>query len=1148
MPAARGAVLTQVEFAEYDTDWEGKAYQTVAGQNANNSVRVPNAFFAALDAGGGWQLIRRVDKKVARTVPAQQLWDKIAQAAWACADPGVQFDTTINEWHTCPEDGRINASNPCVTGDALVATTHGLVRIVDLVGKPAVVIAGDGKAAAIDGAFKTGTKEVFALRTASGYSLRLTADHKVRTVNRGDVPALELTIDDVVELAPAGFGEIWSDPEILAAEGAELVRQFRMHESGTRDGGSVYRQVTPNGQRLTDYALGLDRRSTRALLQGLFSFGSNIVSVERGAQIALGHGSLELLRQVQVLLLAFGIKATISENRRALATSDDQIHALQIGGGSRTVFEKEIGFKADSVQAIELGAFNRHHDSSADRLVDRVASLTPAGVEDVYDLTEPRTSHFVANGLVVHNCSEYMFLDDTACNLASINLAQFLGDDGVFDVDGFRHACRLWTIVLEISVLMASFPSKPIAQRSYEFRTLGLGYANLGTMLMRMGIAYDSDEGRALCGAISAVMTGEAYGTSAEMSVELGPFPGFAKNKAAMMRVMKNHRRAAYAAANGEYEGLTVKPRALDAKACPPALLAAARSAWDRALLLGEEHGYRNAQTTCIAPTGTIGLVMDCDTTGIEPDFALVKFKKLAGGGYFKIINQSIPQALRTLGYSPDHVAEIVAYCVGRGTLAGSPGVNHDTLRAKGFDEAALAKVEDGLGQAFDITFAFNKFTLGEAFCKERLHLSEAQLASTHLNVLEALGFTPEQIQLANDYCCGTMTVEGAPHLKAEHLPVFDCANRCGRKGRRYIAFEAHVHMMAAAQPFISGAISKTINMPNDATLGDVKRAYRLSWETMNKAVALYRDGSKLSQPLASSMEESASPETGEGQSAGASIDEALHEAVVTRDVAKVAEKIVEKMIVRYIAKRHRLPERRKGYTQKALVGGHKIYIRTGEYENGHLGEIFLDMHREGAAFRSLMNCFAIAVSLGLQYGVPLEEFVDAFVFTRFEPNGMVAGNSKIKMVTSVIDYVFRELAISYLDRKDLSQVEEDDLRHDSLHDEKEPEYESEEVVSERVLEAMPSPEKAMPAQDVAVAAARPELRATPVVKAKNGANGAGGTELVAGPDGRVSVQIRQAKMKGYEGDACRECGQFTLVRNGTCLKCVSCGSTSGCS
>ncbi len=820
--------FTHFVFHEYDTNWDGKAYQTVSGQNSNNSVRIPNDFFAALEADGDWQLKRRIDGKIAKTVKARDLWDRIAWAAWICADPGTQYDTTINEWHTCPEDGRINASNPC---------------------------------------------------------------------------------------------------------------------------------------------------------------------------------------------------------------------------------------------------------------------------------------------------SEYMFLDDTACNLASLNLAQFFTPEGQFELENFRHAVRIWTVVLEISVLMASFPSRAIAERSYQFRTLGLGYANLGTVLMRQGIPYDSPEALAICGALTAIMTGEAYSASAEMAAELWPFPGYAKNREAMLRVIRNHRRAAYHAPDEEYEGLTIRPMGIQAEHCPPDLLIAARRAWDRALELGTAYGYRNAQVTVIAPTGTIGLVMDCDTTGIEPDFALVKFKKLAGGGYFKIINQSLPPALTTLGYTESQVQDIVSYCVGRQTLQGAPFINHETLKQKGFDDAALARMESGLAQAFEIQFAFNKYVLGEDFCREKLGLTDVQLTEANFNMLKALGFTQEEIAAANDYCCGTMTVEGAPHLKPEHLPVFDCANRCGRIGQRYIAVDAHIRMMAAAQPFISGAISKTINMPADATLEEVKSAYLFAWRSMVKAVALYRDGSKLSQPLSAS--------TDSGKTVEASME-----------VLNIAEKITERVLVRYLAKRRPLPARRNGYTQKAVIGGHKLYLRTGEYEDGTVGEIFLDMHKEGAAFRSLMNCFAIAISLGLQHGVPLEEFVEAFVFTRFEPNGPVKLNDRIKMSTSIIDYIFRELAITYLDRYDLAQVKEEDLRMDSVKkDEQDPECSDEEADPETLASSSISTELF------------PSRRG---ITPRHGGNGHGNgsvthkVELKRETLTMTAVQI--ARQKGYEGDPCTECKQFTMVRNGTCLKCETCGATSGCS
>jgi ribonucleoside-diphosphate reductase alpha chain len=718
-------------------------------------------------------------------------------------------------------------------------------------------------------------------------------------------------------------------------------------------------------------------------------------------------------------------------------------------------------------------------------------------------------------------CSEYMFLDDTACNLASLNLLTFYDTKTRrFDVDSFRHACRLWTLILEISVYMAQFPSASVAQKSYDFRTLGLGYANLGALLMVQGIPYDSPAGRAQGGALTALMHAASYATSAEIAAEVGPFPRYQANRDAMLRVIRNHRRAAYKAPLAEYEGLTIPPVGIDPRDCPDYLLEAARSESDRMLELGERHGYRNAQVTCIAPTGTIALVMDCDTTGVEPDFALVKFKKLAGGGYFKIINASIPPALERLGYTPGQIEEIVRYCRGTGTLQGCPHINLASLKAKGFTDEVLHRIEAQLPSVFELPFAFNRWTVGDDFCRQGLGFTQEQLEKPGFDLLTALGFSREQVAEANAFVCGTMTIEGAPHLKPEHYAVFDCANKCGRTGQRYLSAESHIRMMAAAQPFISGALSKTINMPHHATIEDIKQAYQLSWQLMVKANALYRDGSKLSQPL--------------NTVADAPDFDAEEAAPAAREPVRIAEKI----IYRYIANRRRLPYRRAGYTQKARIGNHKIYLRTGEYEDGTLGEIFLDMHKEGAAFRSMTNCFAIAVSLGLQHGVPLDEFVDAFLFTRFEPNGVVQGNPHIKMTTSIIDYIFRELAITYLGRGDLAQVSAEDLRGDAIHkDLDEPEFE-EEVIEERLVEPTPPPKSFAPPRTG-------HLHPLP----ENG-NGSGhkngGTQPAVAQ--AVHERIRLARLKGYEGDPCSECGQLTLIRSGACCKCDTCGASSGCS
>jgi ribonucleoside-diphosphate reductase alpha chain len=875
---------TDIQFDTYDTDWDSEAYLTVSGQNSNNSVSLTDDFLRAVEDDRDWELKARTTGKVTKTLKARDLWEKIGYAAWASADPGLHFNTTMNDWHTCPASGRIRASNPC---------------------------------------------------------------------------------------------------------------------------------------------------------------------------------------------------------------------------------------------------------------------------------------------------SEYMFLDDTACNLASANLLQFYDrQTKAFDVAGYEHLCRLWTIVLEISVAMAQFPSREIAELSYEYRTLGLGYANIGGLLMTMGLGYDSEEGRALAGGLTAVMTGVAYATSAEMAGELGPFPGYKKNASHMLRVIRNHRTAAHGQADG-YEGLQVTPVPLDhgtlarLGGSSTTLSERARIVWDEALSLGKMYGYRNAQATVIAPTGTIGLVMDCDTTGIEPDFALVKFKKLAGGGYFKIINRAVPDALRALGYREADIAEIEAYAVGHGSMSQAPGVNPGSLRAKGFTDEKIEAIEKGLKSAFDIKFVFNKWTLGEDFLTQVLKVPAEKLADMSFELLPFLGFSRAEIEAANVHVCGAMTLEGAPHLKKEHYPVFDCANPCGRIGKRYLSVESHIRMMAAAQPFISGAISKTINMPNDATVEDCKSAYLLSWKLALKANALYRDGSKLSQPLNSAL-------IADEDDDAEDVVEALHQQPLAARATQIAEKIVERVVERVerVREREKMPSRRTGYIQKAVVGGHKVYVHTGEYADGRLGEIFIDMHKEGAAFRAMMNNFAIAVSLGLQYGVPLEEYVEAFTFTRFEPSGFVQGNQSIKNATSILDYVFRELAISYLGRHDLAHVDPSEIGHDVMGGGVEQGRMAPDATGPVATTPLASSgfRRGKPINLLAIhggAAANDALGRGGVTATALGGTGlatAGATALkeepesygeaemsklgFSAPAAQPSASERRAEaiMKGYVGDSCGECGNFTLVRNGTCLKCNTCGATTGCS
>ena len=1285
-----------VEIPTYSTDWDSESYLTVSGQNSNNSVRLSNDFMRAVEDDSDWNLLRRTDGAVARTVRARDLWDKVCYSAWACADPGVQYDTTINEWHTCPEDGRINASNPCVTGDTLVATEHGLRRIDQLIDQPVRIKGSDGALHPVTGSFVTGYKPVYRLRTKAGYTIKLTGDHRVLTKNRGDVPARELTPDDVLLLEGAEFGDESLDPGVaeflglLVGDGCLTSQEHRSgtqktamltvapteHAVATKVATDLNRFTTTHAadgrgrrpvsvsspqatlrvgtssrcvvdtlerfavldegsskKRLLDAVHSLDRASLAAVLRGLFTADGTVANyAERSHYISLDSTSEVLLEQVQCLLLSFGIKSKLYRMRRPEGTSilpDGMIlpdgsggtrayptralHSLRISRSSRCVFEEQIGFVDGSDKCVALRQLNETVGTYADRMEDRFDALEPLGDEVVFDLTEPATHHFVANGVVVHNCSEYMFLDDTACNLASLNLVTFLDDEtGTFDVDAFRHAVRIWTVVLEISVLMAQFPSQDIARLSYEFRTLGLGYANIGALLMRLGIPYDSDDGRAWTGAVTAMLTGQSYATSAEMAEQLGPFPGYKRNAASMQRVIRNHRRAAYGADPSEYEGLTVKPVGLDEAVCPGYLLKAARESWDDAWKRGKQHGFRNAQVSVLAPTGTIGLVMDCDTTGIEPDFALVKFKKLAGGGYFRIINRAVPAALRHLGYDAKQRDQIVEYIKGTGSLKGAPHVNDVVLRVKGLSDTTVTRLEEQMGSAFDIAFVLNRWGVGDDALRDDLKIPAHVYEDPGFDLLQHLGFTDDQIQQANDVICGTMTIEGAPHIKPEHLAVFDCANRCGRYGKRFISAMGHIRQMAAAQPFISGAISKTINMPHEADVGDIDEAYKSSWRLMVKAMALYRDGSKLSQPLSSASSDM-----------DAAIQEALAEELISdggapkQDASSAAakeapkseiEKIRERLVVRYLSKRRRLPQRRGGYTQKAMIGSHKVYLRTGEYTDHTLGEIFIDMHKEGAAFRSLMNCFAIAVSLGLQYGVPLEEFVDAFTFTRFEPNGVVQGNDRIKMATSIIDYVFRELAVTYLDRKELAQVSSEDLVPDAVRPDPEPDYDEEEVVEERTVgadrvaerdpflgrnrEQLPSGGYARkgsngngqsdPANGSAANgsvssgsvssgsvssgnvsngnvsngkgagsgdAGRTATARTPAVRAAKAADAPESPARFRVGAKRTALSvIEKARLQGYTGDACGDCGSFTMVRNGSCLKCETCGATSGCS
>jgi ribonucleotide reductase alpha subunit len=1219
--------------AGYTSDYEGDAYKTVSGQNSNNSIRIPNEFFEKLEKEEDWELRARSDGRVMKRFPAREVWNQIAYAAWRCADPGTQYDTTINEWHTCPNGGRIRASNPCITADTLITTDRGLERMGDLVGQSRGIKSADGKMHWVENIFPTGTKQVYTLTTRSGYRLKLTADHKVLTANRGDVPAAELTKDDLVLLVKGQFGPEtsgsadiaqligllvgdgcitslnetaadgerrriaflnmdkeeglvlqWANEHIniqLCAQWGENNKHGNVRENATTLLVSVgsprilslmekFAVLDKGSERKTlkDVCFLMNREEQAAILRGLFTADGCVANYGVKSQyIALDSCSKELLQQVQLMLLNFGIKSKLYGNRRAGKLSNlladgkggtkeyevKEMHSLRISRNSRLLFEECIGFMEESPKAAQLRQLNSMVSAYRESLSDEVLSLEFTGVEDVFDLTEPETHHFVANGIAIHNCSEYMFLDNTACNLASVNLRKFYDEQtNLFDVEGFEFTCRIWTIVLEISVLMAQFPSKEVAQLSYDYRTLGLGYANLGSMLMVMGIPYDSEEARGIAGAVTAIMTGISYKTSAEMSDVMGPFPRYEENKADMLRVMRNHRLAAYDA--DEYEMLQIKPQGIKAKYCPDYLLTAATKAWDDAVQLGEKFGYRNAQTTVIAPTGTIGLVMDCDTTGVEPDFALVKFKKLSGGGYFKIINQSVPAALKNLGYTAKESDAIVKYAVGSGTFAGTPYINHQSLSEKGFIAEEIKKLDVSVSSAFEIGFVFNVYTLGEE-CLQRLGFKPEEYFNFEWSLLEALGFTEEQIEAANDYVCGTMTIEGAPALRAEHLAVFDCANKCGKKGERYIHAHGHIRMMAAAQPFISGAISKTINLPNEAVIEEIADSYMLSWQLGLKACALYRDGSKLSQPLSNKSDkkkkteeettEKSASSTEQSHSASLSMSESnivdlskltvqeLLEEVTKRVQASPDTKL--KRALATIVERRTLPAKRRGFTQKAKINGQALFLRTGEYTDGTVGEIFIDMAKEGATMRSMLNCFAISISIGLQYGVPLEEFVEKFVFTRFEPSGMV-DHPNIKNATSIVDFIFRVLAYEYLGRTDLVHVLDkpevmntgtddwDEIPTSLEYEKKTPELSDVRVVAKSASQA--------PAQKTA----QPQIKSTV-------------TNSRAYSKAEANMDALNAAAKSMQSDApaCNTCGHIT-IRSGTCYKCLNCGNSMGCS
>jgi ribonucleoside-diphosphate reductase alpha chain len=1302
--------LAQKLGLKLDYDFNGEAYYTVSGQNSNNSVRIPNRFFKALEEDGDWTLNWRTNGKPAKTLKARELWDQIAFAAWRCADPGVQYDDTINGWHTCPQSGRINASNPCVTGDTRVLTPGGIWRRIDqMIHLPARVVTNlqGQEIHATEGAFPTGTKEVYELRTVGGYRVKVTADHKIWTRHRGWVMAKDLEASDEVRLTsqPACVQEVGEPQD---ARFFQLLGLFMSQANGRLDalrldaclsnGGQVddfanyvaehwgdrlyaddyvnrvmagetlhaeedgttmtatltNRRLlsrlkafvrTEQGQaRLSDEAFTSGLAAQKHLLRGLFSADAQIT----GNTVELSSSSQGLLEDVQLLLLGFGIKSTLrhysgaetgaatendggavgsgelpgrpetdavsqtlvsgSRKTSIRADADSRRHGLRIDPGSLRSFGKFIGVLpgqklADLAHAISFSIAVPAGQGN----FDRVASFTPIGQFQVFDLTEPVTSSFVANGLTVHNCSEYMFLDDTACNLASLNVLTFFdAESRRFDIEGYRHAIRIWTIVLEISVLMASFPSEEIARLSFEFRTLGLGYANLGAMLMQAGIPYDSDKARAVCAALTSILTGESYATSAEMGKQLGAFPGYERNKNDMLRVIRNHRRAAYDVTRdgrsrksfGDYDHLPIPPVGIDDKQfadnnpmAPRSLLQAARECWDRALQLGEAHGYRNAQTTVIAPTGTIGLLMDCDTTGVEPDFALVKFKKLAGGGYFKIANQSLRPALQNLGYESHQIHDMLQYVMGTLTLHDAPHISYERLQRLGFTRDELEKIEASLPGTFEISFAFSPWTLGPEAMK-RLGISETEWQNPKFSLLRRLGFSKKQIDEANDRICGFGTVEGAPHLKPEHLAVFDCANKCGKTGQRYIAVEGHIRMMAAAQPFISGAISKTINLPNEANIEDIKNSYHLSWKLGLKANALYRDGSKLSQPLNVKKDEEIEAEEEDQEAVDAAREEvatdvaraaavisapaASHSQIANRKTqiesdnlaplqpshTHIVEKIVERIVERPL--RRRLPDTRNAITHKFDVAGHEGYITVGLYEDGQPGEVFVRIAKEGSTIGGLMDTIATLVSVSLQYGVPVESLVRKFEHVRFEPSGMTR-NPEIPIAKSLTDYIFRWMAMEFVPGYRAAHAPKRGVRgqgpgvsEERSAGEAEP-SEPETDDGSHLQSTLPTEEtnalRPVPAKKgnghgprITADTAKPFEYASDTEAKEAGASYspapiAGALRLAVAHD---AVSQQGANMQA-DAPACDVCGSIT-VRSGTCYKCLNCGNSMGCS
>ena len=1169
---------------------DSEAYSSIFFQNANNSVRVSDEFMQANEDDGDFTTYTVKDHKPVKTYKAREIMHKISDAAWLCGDPGMQFDDTINKWHTCKNSARINASNPCVTGNSLVATSDGWQRIDALTGKQANVYGADGQPHFVTSIFPTGTKPVYRLRTHAGFELRLTADHKVLTANRGDVPASELREGDTLTLQGAGFGRrslterlalavglavgdgCLSRSEttgnlqeiitlVMAAEEAGVLEKVAgevneqklalkatgsvgrndavsvsvrfadvsrlsfssqpvvslFKEYAVLDQGSAEKQFTPA-------IYELDKPSQAAVLRGLFTADGTVANYgDKSQYVSLDSTSEALLGQVQLLLLSFGIKSKLYRERRGGATHAilpdghggrklypvREMNSLRISRTSRVYFEREIGFDSESLKAQALAELNADFAAYRDQMTDDFESLELLGEEPVYDLTESATNHFTANGLVVHNCSEYMFLDNSACNLASLNLMKYITPSGGFDIASYRHSISVIITAMEILVDNSGYPTEAIARNSHDYRPLGLGFANLGALLMAFGLPYDSAAGRDLAGSLTAILTGQAYLQSAIVAANCPPIasatpltastggqggacPGFYVNREPFLDVIRMHRAEVNNIGASRQSGEPFDVPQLDA------LLEASREAWDMALLYGERHGYRNSQVSVLAPTGTIGFMMDCDTTGIEPDLALVKFKKLVGGGMIKIVNNTVPAALFKLGYSDDDVNAIVSY-------------------------------------------------------------------------IDATG-----------------TIEGAPAIKPEHLSVFDCSFKPA-KGTRSIHYMGHVKMMAAAQPFLSGAISKTVNLPHEATVEDVAEVYAESWREGIKAVAIYRDGSKGTQPLNVSMDAKREPSALEtvgrrvlaqldaGQPAAEADVKALEAKpgemleVTAKSVALAASSFqralaeIAKLAATPAAAaieaatieaqnlngppravRHRLPDERASVTHKFAIAGHEGYITVGLYPTGQPGELFIKMAKEGSTISGLMDSFATSISIALQHGVPLKVLCEKFAHTRFEPSGWT-GNQQIGYAKSLMDYIFRWLHLRFLEGEQLALFAGLAPQNAQL-----PEPPS--LDPETDGGSLSQNHLAQLAEEVAR-----RLHQVSGPTSAYGAN-ANGSEVAieaqadsvseASAENRSLFHATEAMSEMYEmGDApsCSVCGAI-MTRNGSCYRCMECGSTSGCS